>query len=194
MQHAGQDQTTDIEVFRFHLSPTLGQQQRQQRQVPPKQRKLAKGENDKGAIFSQNPPPTAHELSLPLFLSFSPSYSLLCCFFLHKIPPCSACPSYSVCCVRKQLAHELDQIVMENKKRGEGGNGTLGQLVRVRLGMVVGEWVGGGRRGNSSGSRIPPAHRAISGATRGGTKQELIRGAVKTKSADLAETLGWRGK
>lgn len=66
-------------------------------------------------------------------------------------------------------------------------NGTLGQLVRVKLGM-------GRRRGNSSGSCIPSAHQAISGAARGGTKQELIRGAVKTKRVDLAKTLGWGGK
>lgn len=52
----------------------------------------------------------------------------------------------------------------------------------------------GGRWGNSSGSCIPSAHRAISGAARGRPKQELIRGAVKTKRVDLAESLGWKVK
>lgn len=45
------------------------------------------------------------------------------------------------------------------------------------------------RRGNSSESCIPSAHRAKSGAARGGTKQELIRGAEKTKKVDLVEIL-----
>lgn len=70
------------------------------------------------------------------------------------------------------------------EQREVWGNGTLGQLVRGKLGT-------GGRWGNSSGSCIPSAHQAISGAARGGTKQELIRGAVKTKKVDLAESLGW---
>lgn len=61
---------------------------------------------------------------------------------------------------------------MENK--GEvRGNGTLGQLVRVKFGTRGGSEAG---RGNSSGSCIPSAHQAISGAARGGSKQELIRG------------------
>lgn len=45
------------------------------------------------------------------------------------------------------------------------------------------------QRGNSSRSCIPSARQAISGAAAGGTKQELIRGAVKTKNVNLAPKL-----
>lgn len=45
--------------------------------------------------------------------------------------------------------------------------------------------------GNSSGSCIPSAHQAISGAGEEGKKQELIRGAVETKKADFAGALKW---
>lgn len=54
--------------------------------------------------------------------------------------------------------------------------------------------IGKGGGGNSSGSCIPLAHQAILGAASGGTKQELIRGAVETKETDLAESLTWGGK
>lgn len=75
-------------------------------------------------------------------------------------------------------------------------NGTLGQLVRVRLGMRQGGWGGGGGRswGNSSGCCIPVEHQTISGATKAGTKQELIRRAGATKKVTLAAVWGKRGR
>lgn len=78
--------------------------------------------------------------------------------------------------------------VCQEEQKEVRGYGTLGQLVRVKLGMR-------GRWGNSSGSCIPSAHQAITGAgEEGGKKQELIRGAVKTKKADFAKALKWWGK
>lgn len=64
------------------------------------------------------------------------------------------------------------------------GIGTLGQLVRVKLGMR-GRW----------GEFLWELHSlSTSGyirSRRGGKKQELIRGAVETKKADFARALKW---
>lgn len=54
-------------------------------------KKLGKGENDMGSIFSQNPPPTAHRLTLTLSLSAP----LLACCMLQKNSPSSVCSWYS---------------------------------------------------------------------------------------------------
>lgn len=119
-------------------------------------------------------PPTC-SFSLTLSLALSSSSSLVCSvlLFLHKISPWSVCPSLQLFV----LCYELG-----GKQREVRGNGTLGQLVRVKFGTRGEVW----RRGNSSGSCIPSAHQAISGATRGGPKQELIRGGSENK-----EKLTW---
>lgn len=90
-----------------------------------------------------------------------------------------------------QWAREPDQVVMENKGR-RGGVVGLRQLARVKLGTRE---AGRAQRGNSSGSCIPSARRAISGAAFRRGKTGTDKGVTGNKESQLGPaTLRWSGK
>lgn len=127
----------------------------------------------------QHRPPTQSP-SLPP--SFSFLLSAFCRAFRHEL---SVHPIvvWAVLCSRRTGPNgSWTGPSCRGEQREVNDNGTLGQLVRVKLGTS-----GWGWWWNSSGSCIPTAHQAISGAARGGTKQELIRGAVKTKKVNFVK-------